>query len=134
MNKHDCHPRIGTGLSLIEDRVFTKAIQPRLQSTCCYSSFSTISCRWIHWIWWQKKLQSKGSDPKISSVEIQYANHDRPTMHPTVIVIIFKWTLLYAPLLCRICWIHSSFSKIDYYGNVARTALGLKFIFLNKFG
>ena len=40
-----------------------------------------------------KKLQSKGFDPSISSVEGQCANHY--TMKQSVLVITLKWTIVY---------------------------------------
>ena len=50
--------------------------------------FSTINCRWIHWIWWRKICRQKGFKPRISSVNGQCANHY--TIESSVIVIIFK--------------------------------------------
>ena len=47
-----------------------------------------------------KIIESKGVDPRVSSVEGQFANHY--AMKPSVTVIVFKFTLVYASLLRRI--------------------------------
>ena len=54
-----------------------------IASRWVHSSFPTLCCWWIYWIGRQKRLQSKGFDPRISSVEGQ-------CVIPSVIEIIFK--------------------------------------------
>ena len=81
---HFVHVR-DTGLFIVNGHISWK-------TTYVQSSYFLISCRWMHWIWWQK-LHSKGFDPRISSVDFQCTNHY--SMEPSVILNIFKWTLFY---------------------------------------
>ena len=71
-----------------------------LVSEWIQSSFSAMSW-WIHWIWWQKKFQSKGFDRRTSSVEGHCANYC--TTQPSVNAIMFKSStrLVYASLLLK---------------------------------
>ena len=63
--------------------------------------FSTISCRRIHWIRWQKIIFKKIWSKDLFSWRPHY------TIEPNIIVIIFKLILVDAVVhcTCKICWI-----------------------------